>query len=266
VFPAPSSESTLRLARRIAEHLGIGSTLEEFERVTPSALIEAQIAATARPDTSAATRFGGQLSFFPLVDGDVVPQSPMQAVRAGTGSTLPLLIGTTKEEFNAAGRMASLDDEMGRQTLSAFGLDDAGVAAYRASYGDAGEQVGQAVTDRMFRIPALRVAEARDGAAAPTFHYEFQWRTPALGGLGAVHCLDLPFVFDVLDDDHAKVVAGDAAPQDLANRMHAAWVAFVVDNDPGWGPFRIDNRTTMTFDEPSHLVDDLHAPIRSLWP
>jgi para-nitrobenzyl esterase len=81
-----------------------------------------------------------------------------------------------------------------------------------------------------------------------------------------VHCLDLPFVFDVLDDDHVPVVAGDAPPQELADRMHAHWVRFVTDNDPGWVPFRDDSRRTMVFDEQSKVVDDLHAPIRSLWP
>ena len=129
-----------------------------------------------------------------------------------------------------------------------------------------GQQIGQAVTDRMFRIPALRVAEARATSAVPTYHYEFAWGTVALGGLGAVHCLDLPFVFDVLDDDHAKLVAGDAAPQDLADEMHAAWAAFVTDLDPGWTPFRADRLASMVFDETSRVADDLLAPVRSLWP
>jgi para-nitrobenzyl esterase len=48
--------------------------------------------------------------------------------------------------------------------------------------------------------------------------------------------------------------------------MHAAWVAFVTEGDPGWAPFRPEERGTMVFDEPSQLVGDLHAPIRSLWP
>jgi carboxylesterase type B len=263
VFPSRPIESTQRLTARMAEHLGIAATFEEFARVSPAALVDAQTAATTRPEGAA---LGGELNFFPFVDGGVVPDSPMHAVAAGRGSALPLLIGTTEEEFNAAARMAPADDEEVGKTLSALGLDDAGIAAYRANAQVQGDQIGQAVTDRMFRVPALRVAEARSVGPAPTYHYEFQWRTPALGGLGAVHCLDLPFVFDVLDDPHATVVAGDVVPQELADRMHANWVAFVTDNDPGWAPFRNDSRRTMVFDEQSKVVDDLHAPIRSLWP
>jgi len=48
--------------------------------------------------------------------------------------------------------------------------------------------------------------------------------------------------------------------------MHAHWVAFVTDNDPDWAPFRDASRRTMVFDEQSKVVDDLHAPIRQLWP
>jgi para-nitrobenzyl esterase len=266
VFPTPSAEATLGLTGRMAEGLGIDATLAGFASVTPSALVEAQIAATSRPDASMADRFGGGLSFFPFVDGEVVPDAPMHAVTAGAGSALPFLIGTTQEEFNAGARLAAIDDEQAAKTLTSLGLDATGIAAYRAGGADPGQQIGQAVTDRMFRVPALRVAEARATYAAPSYHYEFAWRTAALGGLGAVHCLDLPFVFDVLDDDHAKLVAGGAAPQDLADEMHAAWVAFVTDNDPGWAPFRADERPTMVFDQTSNVVDDLHARVRSLWP
>jgi para-nitrobenzyl esterase len=81
-----------------------------------------------------------------------------------------------------------------------------------------------------------------------------------------VHCLDIPFVFDVLDDRHARLVAGDRAPQVLADRMHAAWVSFVTDNDAGWTPFSVGSRPTMVFDEPTTVLDDLHSTIRNHWP
>jgi para-nitrobenzyl esterase len=80
-----------------------------------------------------------------------------------------------------------------------------------------------------------------------------------------VHCLDVPFVFDVLDDDHVKVVAGEAPPQSLADEMHGAWVAFLAGTDPGWTPFRVDTPATMVVDETSNVVDDLLGSIAPLW-
>jgi para-nitrobenzyl esterase len=200
------------------------------------------------------------------VDGEVVPRAPMDSVASGAGSDLALLVGTTSEELTATARRPAMTERRAEKRLAALGLGDAGQADYRARIADPGLRVAQAVTDRTFRMPALRVAEARSAAPASTFHYEFSWRTPALGGLGAVHCLDLPFVFDVLDDDHAKLVAGDEAPQALADEMHSRWVAFVRDSDAGWTPFDGAGRATMVFDTTSEVVGDLHGPIRSLWP
>ncbi len=266
VFPARPAEATLELTRRIAGHLRIEPELEAFERVPPSALIEAQVAATAGQGISAAERVGRELPFFPVVDGEVVPASPRAAVAGGAGSQLSMLIGTTAEEFNASARMAPMDEAAAAHALEQLGLDETGREWYRSLGGSPADWVGQALTDRSFKIPALRVAEARRSAPAPTFHYEFQWRSPALGGIGAVHCLDLPFVFDVLDDDHVRVVAGESPPQELADRMHRAWVAFVTDGDAGWPAFTGARRSTMVFDETCKVAEDLHGPIRSLWP
>jgi len=266
VFPARSADRALELTERIARHLGIEATLGAFERVPPGALVEAQVAAMSGRGVSLAERVGRELPLFPVVDGDVVRVSPDAAVAGGAGSQLALLIGTTAEEFNPSVGMVQLDEAMATEALERLGLDAAGRAWYRSLGRSPADWVGQAVTDRSFKIPALRVAEARTTAPAPTFHYEFQWRSPALNGIGAVHCLDLPFVFDVLDDDHVNVVAGEAPPQELADRMHIAWVNFVTGGDPSWPAFTAARRATMVFDETCMVREDLHEPIRSLWP
>ncbi len=266
VFPAPSSEAVAELRAKVAAELGVEATLEGFSRVPPSKLVEAQTAATAAPEGSAAERFGRGLSFSPVIDGDVVPEPPMKAIASGAGSACRVLIGTTAEEVTALARMSKPDEAVAERALRSLGLDDAGAAAYRVAYPDPGTRLGQAATDRTFRLPAWRVAEARAGAGAATYHYQFDWRTQALGGLGAVHCLDLPFVFDVLDDEHARVVAGDDPPQPLADQMHDAWAAFITDGDPGWPRFGPGRRPTMVFSGASEVVGDLLEETRSRWP
>ena len=63
--------------------------------------------------------------------------------------------------------------------------------------------------------------------------YEFAWPSP---GLGAVHALEIPFVFDTATTDAPLFgpLLGDDPPQELARTMHAAWVAFAGTGDPGW--------------------------------
>ena len=42
-------------------------------------------------------------------------------------------------------------------------------------------------------------------------------------------------MFDNLDDAFGEPLAGSAPPQELADEMHGAWVAFVTVRSPGLG-------------------------------
>ncbi|WYY23013.1 hypothetical protein RVF86_18880 [Gordonia malaquae] len=66
-----------------------------------------------------------------------------------------------------------------------------------------------------------------------TFLYEFGRHSP-VAGIRAGHAVEIPYVFDHLDDAHRLV--GDSPDQALATRMHAVWTAFVMSGDPGWEP------------------------------
>ena len=116
------------------------------------------------------------------------------------------------------------------------------------------------------RIPAIRLAEAHAGAAARrgTYMYEFAWASP---GLGAVHALEIPFVFDIASPDVPLFgpMLGNDPPQELARAMHAAWVAFARTGDPGWPRMKLGRRATMRFDTASRMVEDPRSWERSLW-
>lgn len=63
-------------------------------------------------------------------------------------------------------------------------------------------------TDKVFRIPAVRLADAHS-QHANTYFYRFSWRSPAFEGrIGAAHGLDLPFVWDKLDGRLSRWLAG----------------------------------------------------------
>jgi para-nitrobenzyl esterase len=260
-----------RFAARVADALGISPTRDAFSSVDERALIDVQQSfggvRETGGDDDAVTQFAALatkgLRYGPVVDGDLVPESPLEAVRSGSSRDVPVVIGTTAEEVDAlAGFAADLRDDTLLDGLRRAGLSSDDAAGYRNSFSDepAGRVLGRAMTDVMFRVPAVRVAEARAGSA--TFAYEFQWRSPT--GFGSVHCLDLPFVFDVLDAEAVPVVAGDDPPRTLADAMHAAWVEFIVDGDPGWPAYDVTERPVMVFDHPpTGPVSDPHARSRS---
>ena len=80
-----------------------------------------------------------------------------------------------------------------------------------------------------------------------------------------MHCLDLPFAFDNLDASGVEEVTGPDPPQELADRMHGAFVGFIVDGDPGWPAYDTDRRPTMVFDATSKVVDDVWRFERETW-
>ncbi len=95
--------------------------------------------------------------------------------------------------------------------------------------------------------------------------YEFAWRSPQFDGrLGACHALEIAFVFDTLGNGTEPLLGRDP-PQQLADTMHAAWVAFATDGDPGWPKYDLSRRATMRFDTTSEVVDDPRSAERALW-
>jgi para-nitrobenzyl esterase len=210
------------------------------------------------------------LPFAPVVDGEVVTQTALDAVAAPANKHVPVLAGVTANEFSMVLRDAGwvTRDLLAAALAALTGRDDAQVDRYVAAQQGRtpAEIAGQVVTDQTFRLPMHQLL-----AAAPAgFGYEFRWAPEAgpFAGL-SVHCLDLPFVFDLLSADGVAEVAGSAPPQALADAMHGAVTSFVKDLTPGWARYEADTRLTMIFggngQPDADLKPDPLALERSLW-
>lgn len=129
------------------------------------------------------------------------------------------------------------------------------------------------MSDLVFRMPALRLAERQVQQGALVWMYRFDWASPAFGGvLGAAHAMDIPFVFNTLTVGLARAFTGDSPDrQPLADLMHAAWAAFIRRGNPAiarlpvWPPYDLDRRATMIFSDAPYVVDDPQGPVRALW-
>jgi len=216
------------------------------------------------------------LSFRPVADGREVPADPVAAVAAGAAAGVPLIIGTNREEWKLFALMtpAATSDEMLTQRVGLV-TDDPGTAleAYRQEHPDAGfgDLEGAVLTDVVFRIPAVRLADAQ-AAHAPVFQYRFDWRSPAWGGMiGAAHAVEIPFVFDLVEDHRLHVFVGPEAPRSLARAMHEAWIAFARDGVPAadglptWPTVDGDGRPVVLLDTGSTLALDPEGATRRFW-
>ena len=133
------------------------------------------------------------------------------------------------------------------------------------------------LTDATFRIPAIRLIEARaaGGIASPTFQYLFTWKTPAFGGVaGSCHALEIPFVFGALGNAGAELFFGGPAGPDLwalSEAMQDSWLAFARTGDPGhdaipaWPAWEPEGRPVMRFDVERAVVADPYGDERALW-
>ncbi|MCB5164212.1 carboxylesterase family protein [Streptomyces bambusae] len=248
--PEALPRDTVRaMVRRMAGSLKVPATAAAFAAADRGAVLAAQAAALRR----SGPLIGGP-AFGIVVDGDVLPEDPRTALAAGRAAEgIPLLLGWTTEEYRLwlapTGLLPRLN-RLGPLTLG-FGMLRSGrslaeVRARRAAQpGEgAGDVIGQLLTDHLLRDPLRELARSRTGT--PCHVYEFAW-TSGVEGMGACHALELGFVFDTLDVPESSWLAGPEAPQELADRMHAAWVRFATDGDPGWPawdsaerPYRFD--------------------------
>lgn len=282
--PVTDAAAARRMAGHLAERLGVPANRDALADVPVDRFIGAQMELKAdlfaHPDPErwgrAAVSAGPWL---PVIDGDVIPGRPIERIAAGASSHVDVLAGTNADDWRlflaVGGLLPQITDEMlagpldevGYLSLAAYDLPvDEALAAYRARYPQAtpGELLANVQTDWWVRIPALRLAEAHAAAASGTYMYEFAWPSP---GLGAVHAVEVPFVFDTLGPDVPLFgdLLGEHAPQSLADLMHAAWVSFATTGDPGWPKYDLDRRATMRFDTTPEVVDDPRRWERELW-
>jgi para-nitrobenzyl esterase len=258
-----------------------GGDLEAVLSASPERLLEVQQAVSQamvsghirRPVTSASG-----LPFGPVIDGGVLPRHPADAIGDGSAASVPLLTGTTRDEWNLFALMdrkvEDVDRLIGR--LKRFtDTPEAVVAAYRqARPSDDYDGLFRAImTDRMFRLPAIRMAEAQ-AAHQPqnTFMYLFEYASTAFDGrLGSCHALEIPFVFDNLHKPGAQLLTGPEPPQSVADAMHGAWIAFVRTGSPvnealpEWPAYDQERRATMGFSVPCHLESDPASAERLAW-
>lgn len=270
------------VARLVLAELGLDAgDAKRLVDVPVADLLAAQQRATAR---HAAAQLEGprsphfRMAIQPVADGVVVPGDVPAAI-ASAPADIPLLVGSTAEEFSVTGRYAYADgvtDEVFADLAAiVFGGAEAGEEAVRV-YRDAmpaatAKQLLFAFeTDHYFGIPARRLAEAYAG---PAWLYRFTLDDTGMGGpFGAGHALELPFVFDNLDAPGVESMLGPVTPEGraLADAVSGAWVSFVAVGEPAhprlpaWPPYG-ERRDVLSFGGHPEISSDPAAAQRRLW-
>ena len=222
------------------------------------------------------------LRFTPVVDGRTLPQHPYDPAAPQVSADIPIMLGSVETEavpyqFTAKGQPDaywSTDDlentELRKRVKDALKADDAKaehvVAVYRkgrpkASNMDLWMIIASDLSP--LRTSEYTIAERRLAAAkAPVYMYYFDWYSPVhQGKVRAMHGVELPFVFDHVDEA-AHMIGNGPDRQALADKMSAAWVAFAHNGNPNhkglekWPAFSGKDRATMIFGHQCRMVND----------
>ncbi|MGH2874270.1 MAG: carboxylesterase family protein, partial [Solirubrobacteraceae bacterium] len=221
-----------------------------------AASVESLLAAQGEVASEAASLADPTPPFGPVEQAPLLRRPLSSAALDGPDRIVPMLIGSTRDEMRAfmspdapvdrAAAVARMSRVHGARAAEAF---DA-LAATRPNATPAAV-LAKAVSDEIFGADSARFAEEHGG-----FLYRFDWCAPA-SGLGACHCIELPFVFGALAAwRDAQMLAG-ADPLELealAGTVQRSWLRFVRTGDPGWPACTPGHRETMHFDAECRVV------------
>ena len=277
-----SREHANRVARCFVEELG-AKRFPDLEKANVSELVEAQTRTNERMGITT-----GNLAWQPSVDGELIPEQPLAAVAAGRGAKVPLLIGTTRDEW----KLFMLGDRKGRRLdqhglerrlfralpESTNGLTERAIETYQGATAGRGHETPSDIwvafqSDRVFHHPAHSLAELHARHVPETHAYLFEWKPPFVrNALGACHGLDIPFVFGTYREPLLRPLIGlGREPGRLSRRMMQAWISFAHNGDPShedlpaWPAYEVEERSTMVLSRESHAERNPFASALTFW-
>jgi para-nitrobenzyl esterase len=267
------------MARLVVQHLGLkNDVVEQLQQLEPRALQSAAEAAVPRlkPLRSGSRDWRPRISshpWGPTVDGTVIPEQPFGDTAPSTSADVPLLIGSTLNEFvHAVGHPEyyEMHEEQLVEAVSEVWGSKAQsiVAVFRDRHPrDRPFQLWSRIASAPIRQwvldqAGLKAAQRR----APVYCYWFWWQSPVLDGRPmAFHTSEISFAF-LNTDRCATMTGGGLRARSLADKVSGAWSAFARHGNPNhselpqWQALTEGNAATMVFDDRSFCGVDIDRP------
>lgn len=229
----------------------------------------------------------GFLPFMPVVDGDLLPKAPAEALFDGLSADVPVMVGTNENEMNLFAimdtGMAEIDEEgLAHRIERHYAVEGTGRdharkiwAAYEEVSASSEAIPLDLMTDVVFRIPAIRACETQSQHQPRTFQYLFNFKSPAAPNgatLDSFHGLEIPFVFGNADEPVAAFLMGDdPGIEGLSAAMMEAWTTFARTGSPAaaglpdWPEYELEKRNVMLLGTKSRVESDPEARRRAVW-
>jgi para-nitrobenzyl esterase len=262
-----NTASPVKRADHVAEYvmktLGVSPAHPDaLHALTPEALLKGTLLPNGMPNPELG------MAYQPVVDGHTLPQPAIDLVAEGAAAEVAVMVGSTAEEWKLFSMMDAGIGKLDRKGLGARisrrmapEAADALIEAYEKARGARGDSTAPAElfsaieTDRVFRVPGIRLAETQSRLEPNVYSYLFTWKSPAMQGmLGSCHALELGFVFGTNNNPGMKSFSGTGPDADrLATEIQDAWLAFARTGNPScksvgdWPRYTEAGRATMLF-------------------
>lgn len=241
------------------------AAVRTLNTVTPAELWQASRRVTGKTMSTQP----GLSPFAPTVDGDFLPQHPIDAFTSGAVHQVPLIIGSNKSEGTLFPKV-----------LDALPSDSQRIEKYfRATDPEAMERIlahypgyparAAAIDfggDSILWAPTVEIASAYS-AIAPTYMYRFDYSPRAMRWLGlhATHAFELLAVFGYGEGAVGRALTlpgGKRGMRAVTDTVQREWLSFARTGRPtaAWPAYDTAFRTTLIIDDPSYLA---HDPLRA---
>jgi para-nitrobenzyl esterase len=192
----------------------------------------------------AATTYSG-----PMIDGEIVRESPQLALLSGRWAKVPVMTGANSADIGFP-RAKTMDE-----LFAQFGTDaEKANAAYNSEKIDNVFLVGWKIAaDQMMVEPARFVARAVAASGVTAYEYRFSYVAEYQRAMfkGALHATEIPYIFKTAAAAHpGKITAKD---EELSDKANAYWVNFAKTGDPSgaglvkWPAYKADTDLIMDF-------------------
>ncbi len=272
-----------RVAESVLEKAGLTADPDGLLAADPEVLVHAVGELSPR---SMRAEGIGWMPLRPVIDGHLIRELPIDGLRNGQAHGIPVLAGTTRDEWRfmlISNRSAVAMDHDGlRRRLFRVLPEDLVppvIDLYRDRVSGEGAEpspsniYSEVFTDLAFRVPCERLLDAVADCGTGAFRYLFTWSSPAVGGiLGACHAVDLGFTFGTNAVDGGDLFFGAGSEADrIVDQMQGAWSAFAKGGDPNavgwpnWSRYDRRARATMEIGSNPRLRDDHWRELNDLW-
>jgi para-nitrobenzyl esterase len=249
-------EEAEAFGRKFARQAGCAEdTAACLRRLTPEQLLNVlPIEVSVAADTG---------DYGSVIDGEVQPQAPLAAIRAGRHNRVPAIVGANADETSRSVPPIFDEAQYAAAVTRQFGpLAPLVLRQYPAADYDSPRSAYVALTtDARFVCTSRRTARSlAESQSQPVFRYFFTFvpenASPALRRAGTWHGLDVFYLFETLDG--VGGYQSGARDEEVAHAFQDYWSQLAAAGDP--------NRAGLPF-WPRYAADDpyleLNAPPRS---